>query len=272
MPELPELEVLRRQMQRHLVGKAISRVCVNRKECVNLPPGSYAKAISGATITGVERKGKMAALHLDNGRTLVIHLGMGGQMLLRDTDEHDPDDTALVCSFGDATALHAHKLQLGNVHVVDTETLHEPDGRFGEVGLDALDDIRSPEQLRELLGSRRAAIKSMLTDQTLLSGIGNTYADEILFRAGMHPATKAADLNDETFGRLYGAIEEVLRGAVRSGGADHVGLHDRPEEACATLHVHQREGEPCPVCRTVIEATKVGGRTTFFCRGCQRRK
>jgi formamidopyrimidine-DNA glycosylase len=220
----------------------------------------------------VERKGKMAALHLDNGKTLVIHLGMGGQMLLRDTDEHDPDDTALVYTFDDATALHVHKLQLGNIHVVDTGTLHEPDGRFGEVGLDALDGIRSPEQLREMLGSRRAAIKSMLTDQALLSGIGNTYADEILFKAGIHPATKAADLDDEDFRRLCVAIEGVLRGAVRSGGADHVGLHNRPEEACAALHVHQREGQACPVCQTGIEATKVGGRTTFFCRGCQPRK
>jgi formamidopyrimidine-DNA glycosylase len=259
VPELPELEAVRRYLQEHCLGKTIAAVTVNQPVCVNLPPAAYERAVVGATLDHVWRRGKLAIVDLSNNVSLIVHLALGGEVLLRDAPDHDPKQTQIVFAFADGSALHFHQLRLGNVHAFPT--YHLAATRLGKLGPDALNELPGPEQLQAVYGESGKAIKELLMDQSLVCGIGNFYADEILFRAGLHPTARGEALTGQDFDRLRACIEQVLSYALRA---------QEPGSPPFETRVYGRAGQPCTVCGSPVERTRIANRSACFCPKCQR--
>lgn len=269
MPELPELEVLRRQASKELPGRTIAEVIVNQPKAINVSRPEYAERVEGRGIEGVERKGKYLALHLDGQESLLVHFAMGGSLVLSDTGEHDPQHTPFVFRFEDGQFMHAQRWQLGSIKVYDSDFLHQANGPLGQLGPDAWDDIDSGQQLMDVIGGSRAGIKPRLMDQEVISGIGNAYSDEILFAARLHPKTATSELADEDFDTIYHAIRDVFEAAIQAGGEGFVDLYGNEGTAQEDFAVHGRGGEECPGCGGEVEEIKVSGRTGYFCPTCQ---
>jgi len=273
MPELPEVEVLCRALQQHLIGKTIAGTIVNQPACIRQTPEAYEAALVGGTVGAVWRKGKTVIVDLSNGWSVLIHLALGGHIVLRDTADHDPAEAQIVLRFTDGTALHAERLLLGNLPAVQTYDVALT--RLRKTGPDALNEPLDGAALQAAIGGKRGAVKPPLIDQSVMAGIGNLWSDEILFAARLHPETPANALGAADFERLAAAIREVLTRAVEAGGAEQVSFLEGPEggpAAEAQVQVHGREGEPCPICASPIRTAKVSGKTAFHCPKCQRKK
>ncbi|MFW5866237.1 MAG: DNA-formamidopyrimidine glycosylase family protein, partial [Armatimonadota bacterium] len=165
MPELPELEVLRRQAKKELVGRTIDSVTINQTKATNVSRPEFRGRAEGRSIEEVERKGKYLALHLDGDDSLLVHFSMGGSLVLRDSAEHDADHTPFVFGFEDGEFMHALRWQLGSIKVYDTDYLHRANGPLGRLGPDAWDDVDDADALRQILTGSGAGIKSRLMNQ-----------------------------------------------------------------------------------------------------------
>jgi len=292
MPELPEVETIRRQLEPEVTGRRILEADVldarwTRPE----PPDDVERAIAGRTIEAVERRGKYLLLRLEGGRTLAMHLRMTGNLLL---DEEPAGDGA------DPRRLGGERLYEGNpelrylraqLRLDDGRRLlftdprrfghavvlrdHELDEYFAaRLGVEPLSDSLTAEELCRLAAGRRAPLKSFLLNQLGIAGIGNIYADEALHRAELHPLSPAGSMKPEDCERLRVGIVEALEAGLRSGGASIDDYRDsRGEQGSMQeeLLVHTREGKPCPRCGAEIRRIVVGGRSTYFCPSCQRR-
>jgi formamidopyrimidine-DNA glycosylase len=270
MPELPEVETIRRDLVPHVVGRRFTAVEVlpGAEKVVAVPsPAEFRRALPGLRMEGVERRGKYLLFPLSDGRYLIVHLRMTGALIHR--QEGAPADGYLRIRFSldDKTELRYTDLRkLGLMWLVDDPTLV-----VGKLGPDALEALL-PTTLRSLLDGRRAPIKVVLMDQARLAGLGNIYADEALFRAGVHPRRPAGSLRVAEIERLHRAVGEVLREAMGHRGSsfrDYVDAEGREGEHQRHVKVYRRSGEPCYVCGTAIERIKLGGRSTHFCPRCQ---
>ncbi len=274
MPELPELEVLRQSIEKSLIGRTVVDVTVNRKECVNVPPDEYVSTVSGGKIIGARRFGKMGVMDLDNGCSLIVHLALGGLFVLADRDDFEPRHIQIAYRLDDGSTLLAAKLMLGNVHVRPTDELDQ-DPRIGKMGPDALNDRQSVEALAEVFQRSRTGVKAFLMDQKSIGGIGNMYANEILFEARIHPATELRALRADDTARLHEAIVAVLGRAVVAGGAADTVFADldgREPTHQEKLKVFGREGGPCPECEGTIRMIRLATRATYYCPACQKKK
>ncbi|MGD8238576.1 MAG: bifunctional DNA-formamidopyrimidine glycosylase/DNA-(apurinic or apyrimidinic site) lyase [Armatimonadota bacterium] len=274
MPELPELEVLRRSIEQTLVGRTIVDVTVNREECVNIPPEEYVAAVSGAKIIGARRFGKTGIVDLDNGYSLIVHLALGGLFVLADPQEFEEKHIQIAYHLDDGSTLLAAKLMLGNVHARPTAEVGG-DSRIAKMGPDALDELPSVERLAERFRTSRTGAKAFLMDQSRIGGIGNMYANEILFEARVHPATQLRALSADDIARLHGAIEGVLEQAIAGGGAADTVFADldgRETTYQEKLRVFGREGEPCPECACKVRMIRLATRATYYCPKCQKKK
>lgn len=270
MPELPELEVLRREVKTELVGRVIEDVTINQPKAINVSRPEYRRRVEGRSIERVERKGKYLALHLDGDDSLVVHFSMGGSLVLHDTGQHDPEHVPFVFALDDGRFVHAQWWQLGNIWVYDTDYVHRADGPLGQLGPDAWDDIDLAEELREVIGGSRAGIKPRLLTQEVISGIGNAYVDEILFEVRLHPKAVTDALSDEDFEAVYRAIRDIFGSAIDAGGENFVDLYGNEGTAHEDFAVHGREGEDCPGdCGGQVESIGVSGRRSYYCPECQ---
>jgi formamidopyrimidine-DNA glycosylase len=278
MPELPEVEVVRRDLEKEVVGKKIKSVDVDGMRSIRRyrQRKLFTSALDGRKITAVSRRGKYLILKLDDGNALVIHLGMSGQ-LLRTKSAREP------------VAKHTHVsitfTQGGQLRFVDPRTFGEMfvspfDGldqdveELAHLGIDPLESAMSWDYFGELVAQRHAKLKPMLMDQKFLAGIGNIYSDEILHNAGLRWDRMSDSLSPEEVRRLYRALIETLQDAVKYRGSSladeqYVDLFGNKGEYQLHHKVYAREGEPCKRCRHVIVREKTGGRSTFFCSACQ---
>ncbi len=265
MPELPEVETIKRDLEKVILGKKITEVCVHNPLVIREPTvEEFKKGLAGATIRNILRKAKVLILELSNGKSLVIHLKMTGQLV------YPGDGKKARVSF----------------HLFDGKALDFNDQRlFAELRL--MEDWRSLkfirglgpepfdltlEQFKEMLLKKKTKIKPLLMDQTFISGIGNLYAAESLFRAKIHPARAALSLSAKEKELLFKEIKEVLSEAIRYGGSsvdDYVRLSGNPGAYVAHHKAYGRQGKPCLVCKTAIERIDLGGRGTYFCPKCQ---
>ncbi|MGZ6966726.1 MAG: bifunctional DNA-formamidopyrimidine glycosylase/DNA-(apurinic or apyrimidinic site) lyase [Acidimicrobiia bacterium] len=266
MPELPEVEVVRRDLEREVVGKKIKSVDVNGMRSIRRyrQRKLFTAALDGRKITAVSRRGKYLVLKLDDGNALIVHLGMSGQLLRAKTArEAVPKHTHVTITF----------TQGGQLRFVDPRT-------FGEMfvtsfdGIDPLESAMSWDYFGELVAQRHVKLKAALMDQKFLAGIGNIYSDEILFNAGLRWDRMSDSLSPEEVRRLYRALVETLQDAVKYRGSSladeqYVDLFGKKGEYQLHHKVYAREGEPCRRCRHVIMREKTGGRSTFFCGACQ---
>lgn len=265
MPELPEVETIKRDLEKVILGKKITEVCVHNPKVIREPSvEKFKKKLAGSVIKNVLRKAKVLVLELSSGKSLVIHLKMTGQLVY-------PGDG---------------KKSRVSFHLSGGKTLDFNDQRlFGELRL--LDDWRQlkfiqglgPEpfditasDFKLMLTKKKTKIKPLLMDQAFISGIGNLYAAEILFRARIDPRRPADSLSDKEKGTLYNEIKEVLKQAIIHGGSsvdDYVRLSGGPGGYVQYHRVYGRENKPCFVCKTPIKRISLGGRGTYFCHRCQ---
>jgi formamidopyrimidine-DNA glycosylase len=281
VPELPEVEVLVRHLRPLLEGRAIRAVQVRRAKII--APASthrFTRVLRGATFCGLTRRGKYLVFELQKAAqplTLVGHLGMTGRMYLLPGDAPLPKHAAVVLNFGRENFVFEDTRYFGRL-TLDARAL-------SRLGPEPLGPEFTAERFAEALGRSRQAIKVKLLDQSLLAGVGNIYASEALFRAGIAPTVPAAKVSQAQARRLWRAIRRVLREAIACGSTVPLnygdqgrrdglfyfgrapGAQDYYEER---LRVYDRAGRPCPECGTAIRRQVQAARSTFFCPRCQR--
>lgn len=279
MPELPEVEVMRRDLEREVVGKRIKKVEV---------PGSmrairrhrqrklFTTPLEGTKITAVDRRGKYIVITLDSEDALVVHLGMAGQLRRAKTArEKLAKHTHVVISFSQGGQLRfIDPRTFGEMFVTRADEVDNEIEELSHLGYNPLETAVSWDYFGELIRARKAKLKPMLMDQKFIAGIGNIYSDEILFTAGLLWDRKSESLSAEEIRRLYRAISEVLHDAVKYRGStladgQYVDLFGQPGEYQDHHAVYARAGEACRRCRRPIVKGKAGGRSTYFCQACQ---
>ena len=261
MPELPEVEVARRSLRPTVVGKTVVRVSVLRPNVLRShTPDRFSRALRGGRIADVRRRGKTLRLHLD-GRVLVFHYMLGGVIRYHPAAEAPREGTGLMLYFSDGSSLEFRELQLSRFHLV------RADAEGAEAAVEPLAPTTTFARFRAALP--RGAIKTALTDQDRIAGIGNLWAHEILFAAGLKPARRTGTLREAELRAVYRKMRQVLAKAVRAGGEpdslDALGRRGRYR-----LMVYGRAGQPCRACGTRIRGGRLGGRPTFYCPACQR--
>jgi formamidopyrimidine-DNA glycosylase len=273
MPELPEVETIRRQLEPEITGARIaSAEVLDERWTRPESPREVEQQLSGRTIEAVERRGKYLLLRLEGERTLAMHLRMTGNLLLIDQGR-DPPYLRAQLGLGDGRRLaFTDTRRFGHAVLLDDSELD--DYFAARLGVEPLSDSLTAEELCRRAAGRRAPLKSFLLNQLGVAGIGNIYADEALHRAELHPLSPAGSMKPEDCERLRVGIVEALEAGLRSGGASIDDYRDSRGEQGAMQDeflVHTREGEPCPRCGADIQRIVVAGRSTYFCPSCQRR-
>ena len=278
MPELPEVETVRRGLEQHLVGRRITRVEVGRERVVRRT--SREALIHDLTNTVVERadrRGKYLLMPLDSGDHLMIHLRMSGQVLLAEAGAVRPPHTHVVLSLDDGREVwFVDPRTFGEVVVFAPDRVEIEVPELARLGPDPIADDFDRAALRSIVRSTRRALKPLLLDQQAIAGIGNIYADEILHDARLDPARAANELPTRAEARLHTSILEVLTEAIRAGGstladAQYVDLMGSGGSYQDEHRVYGREGQRCITCgRGWVRRTTSGGRSTHYCPVCQR--
>ncbi len=270
MPELPEVETYIRELQPLLAGKTVQRVQVAWPRIIAAPtPESFAAKLPGRRFVAFARRGKYMLLGLDDGSTLVVHLRMTGALRLHPADAPEDKHTHVVFHLDTGERLHYRDpRKFGRLWLVeDVESV------VGKLGPEPLGEAFQPDVLAGALAGRRAAIKAVLLDQRIVAGIGNIYADEALFAAGVDPRRPAGSLSREEIAALHRAIRDVLSQAIALRGSSMKDYAPPSGERGGFQEVHQvfrRTGAPCPRCGTLIQRTVIAQRSTHYCPGCQR--
>ena len=278
--ELPEVEVVRRDLEKDVVGRKVTEAEVRpSKNAMRVirrhgKRREFTDRLVGRKFTKAERRGKYVLLHLDNGDVLVVHFGMSGQFVRGNKRVPLPPHTHVILTFQ----------QGGDLRFIDPRT-------FGEMFVTAADDLGKVKELQHIaidpldhvftwnafggaLAERAAKMKQLLMDQKFISGLGNIYSDEVLFSAGLRYDRMSDTLSSQEVRRLYRAIQETLQEAIKLRGTTlgdeaYLDLFGQPGEYQNELKVYGRAGLPCRRCRTPIETVRISQRTSFFCPQCQ---
>jgi len=269
MPELPEVETVRRSL-RPIIGRRIEAALVTEPRLRRRTADDFACRLAGKTIEDIERRGKYLLFHLSGGECLLAHLGMTGALLLQPqgTPPQRHDHVCLRLS-GGAQLTYNDPRRFGLLRVGE----HDRFAELENIGPDPLSDSFTVAQLAELARGRRRPVKNLLMDQRALGGIGNIYANEILFRAGVRPNRQSRRLTRRELSALLRATRAVLRSAIRLGGSSISDYRDGRGKAGyfqLRLAVYDRCGQPCPRCGAAIRRTVHAGRSSFYCRCCQK--
>jgi formamidopyrimidine-DNA glycosylase len=274
MPELPEVETIRRQLAPAIEGRRIERIeILDPRWCEPAPPEAVAQAVEGRRIERLDRRGKWLIWELADEVHLVMHLRMTGNLLLvppGDTERRfkrvqiDLDDGRHVL-FADARRFGTGIVLLGHDAVRDYFQ--------GRVGLEPLGPDFTAEALRAMAKERRAPVKAFLLSQERVAGVGNIYADEALWRSKIHPLRPVGTLKPKQIESLHESVIHVLELGIDSKGAtidDYRDAAGQEGSFQTKFQVHLREGEPCPRCGRTIRKIRAAGRGTYFCPNCQR--
>ena len=279
MPELPEVEVVRRGLEAYVTGRTITAVRVHHPRAVRrheAGPGDLTARLLGSTITGTGRRGKFLWLTLDGGDALVVHLGMSGQMLLGTVAKTEHLRIATLLDDGTALSFVDQRTfggwMLADLVSVDGSEVPEP---VAHIARDPLDPLFDRDAVVKLLRRKHSEIKRQLLDQTVVSGIGNIYADEALWRAKVNGARLADTLSRPTLGALLDHAGDVMRDALGQGGTSfdslYVNVNGESGYFDRSLDAYGREGEPCGRCGAVMRREKFMNRSSYYCPKCQPR-
>jgi len=266
VPELPEVETIKRELEKAILGKKITGVTVYNPKVIRQPVAEeFRKKLIGTSFKNVLRKAKMLILELSNGRALVIHLKMTGQLIYPGTGKN----SRVSFKLSDGKSLDFNDQRLfAELRVMDD--WHEL-AFIKNLGPEPF-DITGGE-FREMLGRKKTKIKPLLMDQAFISGIGNLYAAEALFRARISPWREAASLSDKEKDALFNAIKDTLQEAIKYKGSSvdqYLQVSGEPGSYVKYHKVYDREGKPCLVCKSPIKRVSQAGRGTYFCPKCQR--
>ncbi len=269
MPELPEVETVRRILQKEIVGKTIQSVDVLYEPIVQSDISQFKMSLNEEKIVNIERYGKYLVFILSHW-ALIIHLRMEGKFYLKKDEPRDKHEH-IIFRIGDGITLRYHDVRkFGTMHIRSLEEYKEtyPLNVLGPEPKDA-----DPITIYHHLHKKKIAVKTALLDQHILSGLGNIYVDETLFLSKIKPTRRTDQLTKKEVIHLIDSAQQILSKAVALGGSTirsytaSLGVHGRFQNE---LNVHTKAGEPCPVCGTIIIKTKVGGRGTYACPTCQK--
>lgn len=279
--ELPEVEVLRRDLEKEVVGrrfeavevrssknsmKVISRHHRTRKD--------FTKRLEGRKVVRVERRGKYLLVVLDDDQVLVVHFGMSGRLLKGTKRQELSAHTHVYLEFARGGDLrYIDPRALGRMFVVPLEKVSAA-RELQKIGVDPLEHSFTWPQFSEALAARKQNLKQLLMDQEFISGLGNIYSDEVLFASGLRYDRRSDDLSSQEVRRLYRAIQETVQEAIRDRGTTledeaYLDLFGKPGEHRGNLNVYGRKGLPCRRCRTPIATVKISNRSAFYCPVCQ---
>ena len=269
MPELPEVETVKNELLPHVIGHSIASVDLLWDRIVHHPSAEeFRHRLPGQTITGGARRGKYLILHLSSGESLIIHLKMSGSLLI-DPPEAERYIRAVIHLDNGSGIFFRDPRKFGVMWLTK-----DAGSVVGKLGPEPLEDDFAAEALANRLAHRTAPIKALLCDQSFIAGIGNMYADEVLFAAGIHPLRPGGSLSPDEVDRLYQTIWRVLTSAIGSKGAS-VSTYRRPGGELGTAHhafrVAHRRGLPCPTCGTPIQRLPIRNRGSYYCPICQPR-
>jgi formamidopyrimidine-DNA glycosylase len=278
MPELPEVETIKRDLEKEVVGRRIKSVEVRGRRSIRRHRSTkeFTSRLEGHKVTGVRRLGKYLLVDLDGGDVLVVHLGMSGQ-LIKAKGPREPIEkgTHVVITFVQGGQLRfVDPRTFGELFVTTTEGVHAAVPELAHLGFDPLEEPMSWARFGQLLAERKSQLKALLLDQRFVAGIGNVYADEILFAAGLRYDRRSDSLSAEEVRRLYRAMVETLNDAIRHRGSSladeqYRDLYGETGEFQGQHQVYDREGQACRRCRSPIVRVRAAGRSTFFCEHCQ---
>ncbi len=275
MPELPEVETVRRAIRPVLVGARVSaaRVCHPRAARRQARAADVEDRLVGRRILGTDRIGKFLLIGLDSDLTWVVHLGMSGRIGLVPPLAPMALHTRFWADTASGPSVRfVDPRTFGFVAVFTARELAE--STLARLGPDAWRELPSPDRLSERMESRSVAVKSLLLDQRFVAGLGNIYADEVLHRARIHPARPAGSLSDREVGMLHSQVHPVLSEAIVRGGTSLDDLayllpDGRAGDFLRYLRVYGREGRSCRCCGAAIQRMVIGSRSSFFCPSCQ---
>jgi formamidopyrimidine-DNA glycosylase len=275
MPELPEVEHVVRALRPVVTGRRILAAELNLKRIApEISRGSFNRQLRNALITGVGRRGKYILFELERGQMLTTHLRMTGKFVSLTTDESLPPYAHVVFYLDDERRLvFCDMRQFGRMRLIhNAERLPK---ELATLAPEPLSDEFTEEYFIETLSRSRRSLKQLLLDQTRVLGLGNIYAVEALFLAGVHPLKPAHKLSKPRARKLYQAIRQILREAIDAGSTLQIDLADGNARYFGTTErfwrVYEREGEPCVNCGTGIKRIVHGGRSTYYCPRCQKR-
>lgn len=274
MPELPEVETVKRTLQELVIGKTIKDIAVTWGKIIKRPDdvAQFCHLLAGQTITKVERRAKFLKLFF-NDYVVLSHLRMEGRYGLFKVDEPSDKHTHVIFSFTDDTELRYRDVRkFGTMHLFlkGEEDDHLP---LAHLGIEPFDEQFSPKKLKQLFQGTNRKVKVTLLDQTKLVGLGNIYVDEALFRSRIYPERIGKDLSSKEIKKLHGEIKATLKEAIDMGGSSvksYVNGQGEMGMFQQHLFVYGRKGQPCRVCGIPIEKIVVGGRGTHYCPKCQK--
>jgi formamidopyrimidine-DNA glycosylase len=267
MPELPEVETIRRELDKEVAGKRIKTVEVTNNRSIRRHANKkqFISRLEGTKITGAQRRGKYLLLALDSGDLLVAHLGMSGQLLR----------THVVITFTQHGQLRfLDPRTFGEMFVTTPDELTQAVPELATLGVDPVDTPMNWTDFGRMLLAHHMKLKAFLMDQSILAGIGNIYSDEILFDAGLRYDRMTDELTTQEIRRLYRAVVGILHDALKFGGStladeQYVDIHAKAGEYQEHHMVYARDKQPCLRCRGTVAKAKFQSRTTYFCPDCQ---
>lgn len=269
MPELPEIETIKNCLIPRLQGLTVTSVDLLRAQAVRgIDPDKWVTQLTGRQVVTIRRRGKYLLFDLSGGLILGIHLKMTGVLQIREATDPPTRYTTAIFGFSGRRRLHFDdQRKFGSLWLADDER-----DITGKLGPEPLEHQFKSELLGEIMGRHRIPVKAALCDQHCMAGLGNMYADEALYAAGVHPLTDASSLSHKRVAELHQAIITVLERGIRHNGAS-INTYCLPDGtrgmAQTQFRVAHREGEPCPVCGSPIERIKIRGRGACFCPRCQ---
>ena len=274
MPELPEVETVRRTLAARAGDRLLEEILwLDPRVLKDCGPEAFRALLPGHRIVRYGRRGKYLLLEMDHGPLLVVHLGMTGQMLVVSPgDPVQPHTHLRIRLEGDQELRFRDVRRFGRLRLIPSGDPGEVPG-LARMGPEPLDPDFTEEAWLKHLEGRRGTLKTLLLSQHFLAGIGNIYADESLFDAGLHPLRDLESLSREEKVRLYHSIRHILKEAVGAGGSsirDYVDSRGRQGSYQQAHRVYGRGGQNCMVCGTLLEACRLGGRTTVYCPCCQK--
>jgi formamidopyrimidine-DNA glycosylase len=267
MPELPEVENTRRYLIKiGLPGRTIQRATISWAKSVRIPAlEEFVLGLPGKRVEAVNRRGKYLLLPLDSSETLILHLGMTGRLRVHSPSEPEPPMLRHTLSLDDGRELRfIDPRRFGHLWLVD-----DPQQVVGTLGPEPLDDRFTAEVLAQVLRRRSAPLKALLLEQSVIAGLGNLYADESLYLAGIHPERLASDLLEAEVSRLRDTVVQALSHSVEAYDRARKEFWPDPPFALSPWTIPREVGATCPRCGGQVEMIRVRGRSTYFCPQCQ---
>lgn len=272
MPEIAEVETVRNTLKKQILGKKIKKVNVLYDKMIESNVNDFKIKLIGQEFVDILRRGKWLIFET-NDYYLLSHLRMEGKYFLKSAGDPIVKHEHVIFTFEDDSDLRYHDTRkFGRMNLINKEELISVEA-VKKQGIEPGDISLTGEYLIEKLKNKRLPMKTLLLDQTIISGLGNIYADEVLFRAKVNPLKSGKDLSIEEAQKIVRAAEEVIKEAIEMGGTtiksytSSLGVTGRFQQK---LMVHKREGEECKECGTTIKRIKVGGRSTYYCENCQK--